>query len=182
MLEPSTSILIEYRLTEADVRHYGSAGLAIRFWRSCRGRKLALATMAALGGFLVGVCFHGDGIRAGGIAVGVTLAVIAALALAREVWFERQVHRLARQLGLPRAFRLLLSAEGITELVGPEIDDLARMFAWSEVVQVSRVDHLTVIRLRPASAVLIVPDSAFPSRGRRTEFEHQLQGWRSAKP
>ena len=58
--------------------------------------------------------------------------------------------------------------------------DTGRTFAWSEVVEVSRIDHLTAIHLRPAGGVLIVPDSAFNSPEERAEFETTIQAFRDS--
>jgi hypothetical protein len=167
MHDLTTPIRVEYQLTEADVHHYCSAGLAGKCWRSCRGRKTSILLLVALGCFLVGTCFHAQGVRAGGLALGTTLVVLAALAWGREARVERDL-------------RLIVSSEGITEESGPEIDDPARTFAWPEVLDVSRMNHLTVIHLRPAGGVLIVPDSAFASDQRRAEFEEAIRAWRGS--
>jgi hypothetical protein len=180
MHDLTTPIRVEYQLTEADVHHYCSAGLAGKCWRSCRGRKTSILLLVALGCFLVGTCFHAQGVRAGGLALGTTLVVLAALAWGREARVERCVCRVAGQFGLPRDLRLIVSSEGITEESGPEIDDPARTFAWPEVLDVSRMNHLTVIHLRPAGGVLIVPDSAFASDQRRAEFEEAIRAWRGS--
>jgi hypothetical protein len=182
MREPSTPLHLEYRLTEADVRHYCSAGLARKCWRTCKSRKMALLLLATLGCFLVGICVHARGARAGGLALGTTLAVVAALAWGREAHQEGCVCRLAGQMGLPRDLRLVVSPEGITEESGPEIDDPARTFTWSDVVKVGHVDHLTVIRLRPAGGVLIVPDGAFASPEQRVKFVESMSAWRKGSP
>jgi hypothetical protein len=180
MRDLTTPLRVEYRLTEADVHLYCSSGLAGKCWRSCRRRKTAIVLLIALGCFLVGTCFRTHGLRAGGLALGTTLVVVAALAWGREIWFERCVDRLAGQMGLPRDLRLVVTPEGIVEESGTEIDDTGRTFAWSEVVEVSRIDHLTVIHLRPAGGVLIVPDSAFSSPEERTEFETTIQAFRKS--
>jgi hypothetical protein len=181
MRDPSPPLRLEYRLAEPDVHHYCSGGLARKCWGCCRGRKLAMLLLVALGCFLVGTCFHAQGARAGGLALGTTLVVLAALAWAREARFEGQICRLARQMGLPRDLRLVVSPDGITEESDPETADPTRTFAWSEVLGVSRVDHLTVIRLRPAGGVLIVPDSAFATLEARTEFEATIRAYRSTR-
>lgn len=143
---------------------------------------MAVLLLAALGFFLVGICFHAQGARAGGVALGTTLLVVAALAWGREALFERCVCRLARQMGLPRDLRVVVSADGILEESAGDSDDPSRVFAWPDVVDVSRVDHLTVIRLRPAGGVLIVPDSAFAAPEGRLEFEEALRSWRGSAP
>jgi hypothetical protein len=173
-------IHLEYRLTDVDVQHYCSAGLAGKCWRSCRGRKPAIVLLIALACFLVGICFHARGARAGGLALGTTLVVLAALAWSREARIERCVCRVAGQIGLPHDLRLVVSSDGIREESGPEIDDPDRTFPWSEVVDMSRVDHLTVIHLLPAGGVLIVPDSAFVSVEGRSKFEETIRAWRKS--
>ncbi len=173
-------IRLEYRLTEADVHHYCSGGLVRKCWGCFRGRKVAILLLVALGVFLVGTCFRTHGTRAGGLALGTALIVLGALAWGRELCFERCVCRVAGQFGLPRDLRLVVSPEGITEESGPEIDDPSRTFAWSEPVALRRVERLTAIHLRPAGAVLIVPDSAFSSEESRDEFEEAALSWREA--
>jgi hypothetical protein len=180
MPQPMTDLHLDYRLTEADVHHYCSAGRVGKCWRCCRGRKAAMALLAALGCFLVGVCFLGHGARSGMLALGTTFVVVAAFAWIREARFEGCVERLARETGLPHDLRLVVSPDGIAEESEAPAGDRARTFAWSEVVEVSRIDRLTLIRLRPAGAVLIVPDSAFESTESRLEFERTLREWREA--
>jgi hypothetical protein len=180
MPEPTTELRLDYRLTEADVHHYCSAGRVGRCWRCCRGRKAALTLLFALGCFLVGACFLGHGARSGMLALGTTLVVLATFAWIREARFEGCVERLAQEMGLPRDLRLIVSPEGIAEESEAPSGELGRTFAWSEVVELSRIDHLTLIRLRPAGGVLIVPDSAFESIGSRLEFERTLRKWREA--
>lgn len=177
MSEPSTDLRLDYRLTEADVHHYCLAGRVGRCWRCCRGRKAAIGLLLALGYFLVGACFLGPGVRSGMLALGTTLVVVAAFAWVREARFEGCIDRLAREMGLPVDLRLVVTPEGIAE---ESSDEPGRTFAWSEVVDVSRIDHLTLIRLRPAGGVLIVPDSAFQSPESRAEFAATLRQWREA--
>jgi hypothetical protein len=178
--EPSTSPDLEYRLTEADVRRYCIFGRPGKCWRACRQRKAALAILAILGVFLVGMCYHERGAWSGTLALGATLAVLIALAWSRQAWADRRVCRVARQVGLPSDLRVTVSPEGITKAPGPDPSDPGRTFAWSEVVEVDRIDGLTVIRLRPAGGVLIVPDRAFPTVEARDGFGRSVRAWREA--
>ena len=173
-------ICLDYRLSEEDVHHYCSASRGRRCWRCCRGRKAALVVLASLGLFLVGTCFRANGVRSGMLALGTTIVVLAALAWWREARFEGCVGRLARQMGIPRELHLVVTTEGIAEESDPETAGPPRIFRWSEVVEVARVDHLTVIRLRPAGGVLIVPDSAFAGPEGRAEFEQVIHAWQGA--
>ncbi len=175
MHELSAPLHLEYNLSKADVRHYCSAGLAWRCWKSCRGRKAALLLLVVLVCLILGTCVQAHGLRVVWLVLGTTLIVVALLAVGREVVREWSICRVARLMGFPRVLRIVVSHDGIFEESGPRLDDAARMFAWSEVVDVSRMDHLTVIRLRPAGGVLIVPDSAFSSPDGRAEFEEAVR-------
>ena len=180
MLEHSTTLPLEYRLTEADVHHYCTSDRARKCWRTCRRRKAAVLILALLGLFLVGMCYRARGGRAASLAMTTALVVLGALAWSREARADHRVCRLAREMGLPLDLRLVVSREGLAEesVSGPF--DPGRTFAWSEVVDVSRVDRLTVIRLRPAGGVLIVPDRAFPSARARDDFLDNARACRQA--
>ncbi len=181
MSEPSPIPLrIHYDLTEADVRRYVASGRFGKACRSFRCRPLGWLAMLALGAFLVGICYQGHGLRAGSLVLGATLAVLTALACAREVRFERRVARLAGLMGLPRTLDLVLSPRGIAEGSDSGVPDPGRTFAWHEVEEIARVDHLTVIRLRPAGGVLIIPDRAFESGSEQIAFEGTLKAWQAA--
>ena len=98
--------------------------------------------------------------------------MILGLTWAREARGERRVCRVARLMGIPRKIGLVVSPEGISEAM-----ESSFTFAWSEVIRLARMDHLTVIRLRPAGAVLIIPDRAFSSDRERVEFENALRAF-----
>ena len=136
--------------------------------------------MAAIGAFLVGIRYRGHGLRAGSLVLGATLAVLTAFACAREACFERRVARLAGLMDLPRTLDLILWLEGITEGSDTGVPDPGRTFAWHEVEEIARVDHLTVIRLRPAGGVLIIPNRAFGSTSERIAFEGTSKRWQAA--
>ena len=180
MTEISTPLQLEYRLTESDVHHYCTSDRARKCWRSCHRRKAAVSILAMLVLFLVGMCYQARGGRSASLALTTTLAVLAMLAWSREARADHRVCRLAREMGLPLDLRLIVSRGGIVEESGSDPPDPRRTFAWSEVVDVSRVDHLTVIRLRPAGGVLIVPDRAFPSTKVREGFLEDARAWRAA--
>ncbi len=178
--EPSTPTVLEYQLTEADVRRYCVAGRPRACWLACRERKVGLAILGAIWAFLVGLCFARHGATAGSLALGSSLAVVLFLTWLRRARSDHRVCRLARAMGLPYALRLVVSDQGIVKEPGDDPSDPGRSFAWSEVVEVARVDALTVVRLRPAGALLIVPDRAFPDPEAREALARHAQGWLDA--
>jgi hypothetical protein len=181
-MNPEVSV-VEYRLTEADVRHYATAGRARACRRLGREQGWGLLPLIAVGLLLFGLCYQSHGIRAVGLAVGTTLAVLLACARLREAGTCRRACRLARDLGVPLDLRLTASALGLVKDPAPDGSDPGRRFGWSEVVEVDRVDHLTVIRLRPAGGVLLIPDRAFPDPEARGQFAARARHWRdSAQP
>ena len=141
-----------------------------------------MLVLAALGLFLVGLCFHAVGLRPGSLALVTTLVVLAALTWSREARAEHRVCGLARSMGLPRDLRLVFFPGGISEDSTPETPDPDRTFAWSEIVEIFRVDRLTVIRLRPAGGILIVPDRALALPGQRADFDEWIRAWRDSTP
>ncbi len=173
-------VLLEYRLTEADVRRFCSSGRARACWQSCRDRRWAMTALAAVGLSLVGSCWRAHGIRPAALALGTTLAVLTALALAREAWSRRRVVRLARDLGIPCDLRLDISPGGIAKAPGEKPSDPGRTFAWSEVVDLTHGHGLTIIRLRPAGGALLIPDRAFPTAEARGRFAADARAWRDA--
>jgi hypothetical protein len=178
--EPSASLVLEYRLTEDDIHHYCLAGRPRKCWRSCRHRKVALLILSALGLFLVGVCYHARGIRAGGLAIGTTLGIVAAFVWTRQARIDGHLCRLAGQMGLPEDFRLVVSAEGIVEEPAADSGDPGRSFGWSEVIAIDRIDRLTVLRLRHGGCVLFVPDRVFSTPEAREGFARSIRAWRKA--
>ena len=136
--------------------------------------------LVALGLFLVGLCYWTVGARPGSLALVTTLAVLVALSWSREARAEHRVCRLARYLGLPRDLRLRFLPGGIAEESTPEALEPDRTYSFPEIVEILRIDRLTVIRLRPAGGVLIVPDRAFAAPEQRAEFEEWVRAWRSA--
>ncbi len=180
MTETSTPIVLEYQLTEADVRHYCISGRPGACWRTCRRRKLAILALAALGLFLIGDCYHSHGFRAGTIALVTTIGVLTALAWSHRAPADRRVCRLARDMGLPCDVRLVVSPEGFVKEPGASPDDPGRTFGWSDVVNVDHFDSVTVVKLRPARSLLIVPDRAFPSPEARAEVVETIREWRKA--
>ncbi len=174
MIEPAPpAFRLEYRLLEEDVRRYCSSNRAGLVRRSIRGRIAGLLLLAALGGFLVGICFQAKGGRSGWLAVGSALAVVLGLAGSRRALDERSIGVIARRMGIPRDLRVVVSARGVAEDSDPP-----RTFSWDEVVEVSRNDHQTVIRFRPAGGLLIVPDRAFLATEGRVEFEAAVRSFR----
>ena len=178
--EPSASLVLEYQLTEDDIHHYCVAGRPRKCWRSCRHRKVALLILAALGLFLVGVCYHARGLRSASLAIGTTLVIVAALAWTRQARIDLHICRLAGEMGLPEDVRLVISAEGIVEEPAADSGDPGRSFGWSEVIAIERIDGLTVFRLRHGGCVLFIPDRVFSTPKARTEFVERCRGWRKA--
>jgi hypothetical protein len=178
--EPSASLVLEYQLTEDDVHHYCVAGRPRKCWRSCRHRKAAILILLALGAFLVGACYHAQGIRAVGLAIATTLGIVAALAWNRQSRIDSHICWLAGQMGLPEDFRLVVSSEGIAEEPSADSGDPGRSFGWSEVIALDRIDSLTVFRLRHGGCVLFIPDRVFPTPKARAEFVDRCRAWRKA--
>jgi hypothetical protein len=176
--EPSASLVLEYRLTEDDIHHYCVAGRPRKCWRSCRHRKATILILAALGLFLVGICYHARGVRSASLALGTTFAIVAALAWTRQARIDGHICRLAGEMGLPEDFRLAVSPEGIVEEPGADSGDPGRSFGWSEVIAIDRIDGLTVFRLRHGGCLLFVPDRAFPTPAARLDFDERSRAWR----
>ena len=136
--------------------------------------------LAALGLFLIGLCYHSHGVRSGTLALVTTIGVVLALAWSRRAWSDRRICRMARELGLPCDVRLAISPGGLAKAPGADPDDPGRTFEWSEVLAVDRLDSLTVIHLHPAGGVLIVPDRAFATTEGRVNLVENIRGWRAA--
>jgi hypothetical protein len=180
MSDPSEPIHLHFRLSETDVRHYCTAGRARKCWRCCRARKAALFTLLAVGAFLVGTTHQARGVRSIALLLGTTAVVVGALAWDREARVERRIMLLARTLGLPREVDLVVSPEGIVEGSADGSHDPSRTYTWDEVLEIYRIDHLSIFQLRPAGGVLIVPDGAFASPEDRLAFEEHIRAWRLA--
>jgi hypothetical protein len=178
--ESSTPVVLEYQLTEADVHHYCIRGRPRACWLTCRDRKTAMLVLAALGLFLIGMCYHSYGFRSGTLALVTTLGVLTALAWSHRAPADRRICRLAHEMGLPCDVRLVVSPEGIVKSPGASPDDPGRTFTWSDVVGFDRLDDLTIVRLRPARSLLIVPDRAFPDAEARAKVAEKVRRWRGA--
>ena len=175
-----SSFVLEYRLTEADVRHYATSGKVRACRRLCRRQGSGLLPLAAIGLLLFGLFYRSHGVRSVGLMLVTFLAVLGAMGWLRWSRHCRQECRLAHDMGVPLDLHVSVSPSGITMDAPADDSDPSRTFGWSEVVEIGRVHHLTVIRLRPAGGVLLIPDRAFPDDQARNEFENQIQGWQTA--
>ena len=178
--DPSAPILLAYRLTEADVRRYLGSCRFAACKRTVRDGFLSTIPLVVLGVFLVGLCFHGRGMRPGLVALGSTLAMLAAFAW----WHDRRSGqcgcRLARDLGIPCDLRLKVSPGGIAKAPGRDPSDPGRAFEWSEVAEARRVRGLFVIRIRPTNAILLIPARAFARDEAIADFDRKVRAWREA--
>lgn len=178
--ESRSPLVVEYQLTEADVRRFATSGRARACRRLCREQGWGILPLVGLGLLLFGLCYRSHEAWAVVVALGTTMAVLAAFARLREARSCRRVCRLARDLGVPLDLRVAASTAGIAKDPAPDGSDPGRTFAWSEVVEIGRVDHLTVIRLRPAGSVLLIPDRAFGDDESRERFAGEVLGWHRA--
>ena len=178
--EPGKSFELEYRLTEADVRHYANSGKVRACGQLCRNQGWDLLPLAAVALLLFALCYRANGFRSVVLMLATFLAVMGLLGWLRWSGFCRWECRLAHDVGVPLDLHLSVSPTGITKGASADDSDPSRTFAWSEVVAVGRADHLTVIRLRPAGGVLLIPDRAFLDEPARIEFETRVRGWQKA--
>ncbi len=179
---PDTSgpIPVAYRLTIEDVRRFvGSEDL--RCWTCLiRSQKASTALLVGLVLGLSALCGLGLGVRSGLLVLGSALVLLGGFGWARGLASRQRACRLARDLGIPCDLRVAVSARGIAKASGPGLDDPGRRFPWSEVVDSSIAPGLVIFRLRPAEAVLLIPDHAFPSFQAKLEFADRAHRWREA--
>jgi hypothetical protein len=178
--EPGKSFELEYRLTEADVRHYATSGKVRACGQLCRNQGWDLVPLAPVALLLFALCYRANGVRSVALMLATFLAVLGVLGWLRWFGFCRWECRLAHDVGVPLDLHLSVSPAGITKGASADESDPSRTFVWSEVVEVERVDHLTVIRLRPAGGVLLIPDRAFLDEPARVEFEARARDWQRA--
>jgi hypothetical protein len=175
--ESAESFVLEYRLTEADVRHYATSGKVRACRQLCRNQGWGLLLVLAIGLFLFGLIYRSHGVRSVALMLAVSLTVLGALGWLRRARYSGKECRLARDVGIPLDIHLSVTAGGITKDESADESDPSRTFHWSEVVEIVRVDHLIAIRLRPAGAVLLIPDRAFRDDLARDRFETQIRAW-----
>jgi hypothetical protein len=179
--ESAKSFVLEYRLTEADVRHYATSGKVRACHQLCRRQGLGLLPLVAIGLLLFGLFYWSHGFRSVGLMLVTFLAVLGALGWLRWSGYCRRECRLAHDVGVPLDLHLSVSPSGITKDASADDSDPSRTFAWSEVLEIGRVHHMSVIHLRPAGGVLLIPDRAFPDDQARNEFETEVRGWQRAE-
>jgi hypothetical protein len=177
---PEKSYVLRYRLTEADVRRYATSGKVRACRQLCRNQGLGLLPVVAIGLLWFGLSYRSNGARSAVLMLVTFLAVVGALGWLRWSGFCRWECRLAHDVGVPLDLHLSISPAGITKDASADDSDPSRTFRWSEVVEVGRADHLTIIRLRPAGGVLLIPDRAFLDEPARIEFETRARGWQRA--
>jgi len=178
--DPSPPFLLAYRLTDSDVRRYLASCRFPACKRLIRTQLRGALLLVVLGMFLVGACFRGHGTRPGMLALGTTAAILAGFAWWRGFRAGSCACRVARDLGVPCDLRLKVSARGIAKAPGRDSSDPGRSFAWSEVVAAKRTQGLFVFHLRPAGAVLLVPDRALGKDEAIADFARKTRAWLTA--
>ena len=163
---------LAYRLEPADLSRFLASGRRCACRDQCGAWAWSLALLAPIVIALALALARSGGVRSILVAIASASGTLGLIALAREAIAARRCRAMARDLGLPREVRVVISPEGIAP--EPDADGTGRVFAWSDVAEVARRGGVTAIRLRVAGTALLIPDRVFASPADRMTFEGRL--------